>query len=219
MPNGTFSNNDEIHKKCVNTIRTLAMDAIQKANSGHTGHEEYNFFLTVIFPDNQMQILDYNRVVRDLNGMGMAEFLGKISQKFSVLKSEEGEQYKPDQKHSLGMYLNNCWHRLMPLDNSFDETNPVERLDVSILQNNLLSPILGIQDPRKDKRIDFVGGIRGLSELEKRVNSGRWVVAFALYPTSMNDLMAIANAGQIMPPKSTWFEPKLKSGLVIHKLD
>ena len=193
--------------------------ARQKANSGHTGHEEYNFFLTVIFPDNQMQILDYNRVVRDLNGMGMAEFLGKISQKFSVLKSEEGEQYKPDQKHSLGMYLNNCWHRLMPLDNSFDETNPVERLDVSILQNNLLSPILGIQDPRKDKRIDFVGGIRGLSELEKRVNSGRWVVAFALYPTSMNDLMAIANAGQIMPPKSTWFEPKLKSGLVIHKLD
>jgi len=191
----------------------------QKANSNHTGDEEYNFFLTVIFPNNQMQILDYNRVVKDLSGMETAEFLKKISEKFVFLKLVDGKQYKPDQKHALGMYLNGCWYKLTPMDRSFDETNPVDRLDVSILQNNLLSPILGINDPRKDKRIDFVGGIRGLSELEKRVDSGQWVVAFALHPTSMEDLIAIANAGQIMPPKSTWFEPKLKSGLVIHLLD
>jgi uncharacterized protein (DUF1015 family) len=191
----------------------------QKENPGHNGGEEYNYFLTVIFPDNQMQILDYNRVVRDLNGMEVDQFIKKISDRFSYLKLEEGRRYKPDHKHSLGMYLNNCWHKLTPLNNSFDETDPVDRLDVSILQNNLLSPILGIQDPRKDKRIDFVGGIRGLSELEKRVNSGKWQVAFALYPTSMDDLMAIANSGNIMPPKSTWFEPKLRSGLVSHRLD
>lgn len=191
----------------------------QKENPNHTGNEEYNFFLTVIFPDNQMQILDYNRVVKDLNGMETTEFLEKISGKFSVSKLENGRQFKPDRKHTMGMYLNAYWYMLTPRANTFDEENPVTRLDVSILQNNLLAPILGIADPRKDKRIDFVGGIRGLSELEKRVDSGQWEVAFALYPTSMDDLMAIANAGKIMPPKSTWFEPKLKSGLVVHLLD
>lgn len=193
--------------------------ARQKANPGHSGNEEYNYFLAVIFPDNQMQILDYNRVVKDLNGMEVNEFIERISDKFDLSKLEGGRHYKPDHKHSLGMYLNNCWYKLTPLNNSFDETNPVDGLDVSILQNNLLSPILAIQDPRKDRRIDFVGGIRGLSELEKRVNSRKWQVAFALYPTSMDDLMAIANSGNIMPPKSTWFEPKLRSGLVSHQLD
>lgn len=191
----------------------------QEASAMHTGEEEYNFFLTVIFPDNQMQILDYNRIVKDLNGMGIKELLERISKKFEVLKLEKDRQYKPERKHSFGMYLDGCWYKLAAADNSFNETNPVDRLDVSILQNNLLSPILGIQDPRKDRRIDFVGGIRGLTELEKRVDYGNWAVAFALHPTSMDDLMAIANAGKIMPPKSTWFEPKLRSGLVIHLLD
>lgn len=198
---------------------TRIKQARQKANPSHSGDEEYNFFLTVIFPDNQMQILDYNRVIKDLNGMGPAEFLEEISGRFEILKSDTGRQYKPDQKHAFGMYLDGGWYKLTPMKHSFDETNPVGRLDVSILQNNLLAPVLGIEDPRKDKRIDFVGGIRGLSELEKRVGSGEWAVAFALYPTSMDDLMAIANAGKIMPPKSTWFEPKLRSGLVIHLLD
>lgn len=191
----------------------------EKENPQHSGDEEYNFFLTVIFPDNQMQILDYNRVVMDLNGLNETNFIDRISEKFTVNKSENNQPYKPNKKHSFGMYLNNQWYQLIAKEGSYNKENPVERLDVSILQNNLLLPILNIQDPRKDKRIDFIGGIRGLSELEKRVNSGHWAVAFAFFPTSMEDLMAIANAGKVMPPKSTWFEPKLKSGLVTHLLD
>jgi uncharacterized protein (DUF1015 family) len=191
----------------------------EKENPNNAGHDEYNFFLTVIFPDNQMQILDYNRVIKDLNGLNEARFLDEVSKKFAVTKLANNEQHKPNQKHSFGMYLDQHWYKLEAKANSFDNNDPVDRLDVSILQNNLLSPILGIQDPRKDKRIDFVGGIRGLTELEKRVNSGNWTVAFAFYPTSMQDLMAIADAGKIMPPKSTWFEPKLRSGLVTHLLD
>lgn len=191
----------------------------QQQNPRHTGDEEYNFFLTVIFPDNQMKILDYNRIVKDLNGLSEAAFMDKISEKFSISRREKNDRYKPLQKHTFGMYLNGYWYKLTAKENTFDATNPVDRLDVSILQNNLLTPILGIEDPRKDKRIDFVGGIRGLGELEKRVNSGKWAVGFALYPTTMDDLIAIADAGRIMPPKSTWFEPKLRSGLVIHLLD
>ncbi|GAB4379696.1 MAG: DUF1015 family protein [Calditrichia bacterium] len=188
-------------------------------NPHHTGEEEYNYFLTVIFPHNQMQILDYNRVVKDLYGLAPSEFLAKIREKFKVDTVGEGEAVKPTKKHELAMYLEGKWYRLSPLPGSFDSHDPVKQLDVSILQENLLAPILGIGDPRKDKRIDFVGGIRGLKELEKRVDSGQWQVAFALYPTAIEDLIAIADAGKIMPPKSTWFEPKLRSGLVVHLLD
>ncbi len=191
----------------------------QAENPHHTGEEEYNFFLTVIFPHNQMQILDYNRVVRDLNGLDEAAFVEKVREKFSLAEMPSGERYKPEKPHTFGMYLSGRWYRLETLPGVFDEADPVQRLDVSILQENLLAPILGITDPRKDKRIDFVGGIRGLEELERRVNSGEWAVAFALYPTSIEDLMAIADAGKIMPPKSTWFEPKLRSGLVVHLID
>ncbi len=191
----------------------------QKENPQHTGEEEYNFFLTVIFPHNQMQILDYNRVVKDLNGLSEEEFLNKIGEKFEVKPLPAGRQFKPDRPHTFGMYLKGRWYKLTARPGTFNPDDPVGRLDVTILQKNVLEPILGITDPRKDKRIDFVGGIRGLQELEKRVNSGDWAVAFALYPTSIEDLMAIADAGKIMPPKSTWFEPKLKSGLFVHLLD
>ncbi len=191
----------------------------RKENPNHTGQEEYNYFLTVIFPHNQMQILDYNRVVKDLNGLTPQEFLRRVEEKFEVTLMGSEQPYKPQKTHEFGMYLEGNWYKLTPKPGTFDESDPVKRLDVSILQENLLAPILGIGDPRKDKRIDFVGGIRGLKELEKRVNSGEWKVAFAMYPTSIEELMAIADAGKIMPPKSTWFEPKLKSGLVVHLLD
>ncbi|MGD9488152.1 MAG: DUF1015 domain-containing protein [Calditrichaceae bacterium] len=193
-------------------------DLRKAANHQHTGEEEYNFFLSVIFPDNQMYIMDYNRVVTDLNGLSGDEFLLKIQKKFDVKKLGK-DGFKPMEKHSFVMYLDGAWYLLYARENSFNEQDPVARLDVSILQTNLLSPILGIGDPRKDDRIDFVGGIRGLNELKKRVDSGEMKVAFALFPTSIEDLMAIADAGKTMPPKSTWFEPKLRSGLLIHELD
>jgi uncharacterized protein (DUF1015 family) len=191
----------------------------QAANPNHTGKEEYNYFLTVIFPHNQMQILDYNRVVTDLNGLSAADFLQRLSEKFVLTKIETNQPCKPAKTHEFGMYLAGQWYKMETKPGTVDESDPVKRLDVSLLQETVLSPLLGISDPRKDKRIDFVGGIRGLKELEKRVNSGEWAIAFAMYPTSIEELMAIADAGKIMPPKSTWFEPKLKSGLVVHKLD
>jgi len=194
-------------------------DMKRKENPHHTGEEEYNYFLTVIFPHDQMQILDYNRVVKDLNGLSKEDFLRKIEQNFEIRKAETNAPYKPGKAHEFGMFLDSQWYQLTARPGSFDRNDPVSRLDVSILQENLLAPVLGIGDPRKDKRIDFVGGIRGLKELEKRVNSGAWQVAFALFPTSIEDLMAIADAGKTMPPKSTWFEPKLRSGLVVHLLD
>ncbi len=190
----------------------------QAANASHSGEEEYNYFLVVIFPHNQMQILDYNRLVKDLNGRSKEEFLKEIAANFSVTKLDSGQPYKPQKAHEFGMYLQGDWYKLETPPGSFDPNDPVGRLDVSILQENLLSPILGIKDQRKDKRIDFVGGIRGLGELKKRVDSGDWAVAFALFPTAIEDLIAIADAGEVMPPKSTWFEPKLKSGLVVHLL-
>ncbi|MGH1363111.1 MAG: DUF1015 domain-containing protein [Calditrichia bacterium] len=191
----------------------------QKDNPGHTGEESYNFFLTVIFPDNQMQILDYNRLVQDLNGHGKEEFLAAIEQNFSIAEVADKDVAKPTAGRKFGMYLDGQWYSLTAREGTFDPNDPVERLDVSILQKNLLTPLLGINNPRKDKRIDFVGGIRGLGELERRTADGSWKVAFALFPTSIEDLMAIADAGEVMPPKSTWFEPKLKSGLVSHLLD
>lgn len=183
----------------------------------YNGNEEFNFFLSVLFPDEQLYIMDYNRVVKDLNGLSEAEFMDKIEEKFEVEGFAGEGQLKPSEKHSFGMYLDGKWYKLTAREGTFNSEDPVDRLDVSILQKNLLNPVLGIEDPRTDKRIDFVGGIRGLKELERRVNGGM-KVAFSMYPTTIDDLMAIADAGQVMPPKSTWFEPKLRSGLFIHEL-
>ncbi len=187
-------------------------------NPSHSGEEEYNFFLSVIFPDTQMKILDYNRVVKDLRNMSVEEFLSKIKEKFEV-KNHNKTMYHPSKMHTFGMYLDGQWYSLVTKENSFDSSDPIKQLDVSILQDNLLFPILGIENPRIDKRINFVGGIRGLKELERLVDSGEYRVAFSLYPTTIDQLMAVADAGKVMPPKSTWFEPKLASGVVIHMLD
>lgn len=191
----------------------------QKRNPEHTGEESYNWFLTVVFPDNQMQILDYNRVVKDLNGMAKKDFLASLAKNFELDSISKPDLARPVQPNHFAMYLAGQWYSLRALDPILNKGDPVKSLDVSILQDYLLGPLLGIEDPRRDSRVDFVGGIRGLVELERRVDSGDWEVAFALYPTSISSLMAIADAGEVMPPKSTWFEPKLKSGLVVHVLD
>ena len=188
----------------------------QQANPNHTGDEAYNFFLTVVFPHQQMKIMDYNRVVKDLNGLKVSELLGALEGKFEL--SELKHARKPSTAHEFTMYLNKQWYTLTTKAGVVDESNPVARLDVSVLQDNVLNPLLGIENPRTNNRIDFVGGIRGVAELEKRVDSGECAVAFACYPTSIEHLMAIADAGEVMPPKSTWFEPKLKTGLVVHDL-
>jgi uncharacterized protein (DUF1015 family) len=188
----------------------------QEANPGHTGNEEYNFFLAVIFPHNQMQILPYNRLVRDLNGMGQAEFFGRIADRFAY---EETAEKVPARPHEFCLYIGGKWYLLRAKPGSFDAADAIASLDVSILQNNLLAPVLGISNPRTDKRIDFVGGIRGTAELEKKVDGGKFAVAFSLRATTIEQLFAVADAGKIMPPKSTWFEPKLKDGLVSHLLD
>ncbi len=185
-------------------------------NLEHTGDEAYNYFLSVIFPDNQMQILDYNRVVKDLNGLTASTFLERVAQYFDINYSQEA--FKPQHSGEFGLFFQVQCYQLEIHSNKIPSNDPVASLDVSLLTDHLLAPILGITDPRRDKRIDFVGGIRGLSELEKRVNSGEMAVAFALFPTSMSALMAVADAEQIMPPKSTWFEPKLADGLVSHLL-
>ena len=191
-------------------------NARREANADHTGEESYNFFLTVIFPHDQMRILDYNRVVKDLNGLDEAAFLEAVGERFRVQPSTE--PVRPSRPAEFGMYLGGRWYRLQ-LDDAKIPDDPVASLDVSLLADNLIEPVLGISDPRRDDRIDFVGGIRGLGELEKRVDSGEWAVAFALFPTTMDALMAVADAGEVMPPKSTWFEPKLADGLVSHVLD
>ena len=190
----------------------------RKANPNHTGQEEYNFFLAVHFPDNQLTIIDYNRVVKDLNGNSTEEFLSKLEKGF-VVKELGADIYKPTVLHEFSMYLEGKWYSLTAKDNTYDDNDPIGVLDVTILTNEVLEPILGIEDLRRSKRIDFVGGIRGLGELQKRVDSGEMKVAFALYPVSMKQLIDIADSGKIMPPKTTWFEPKLRSGLVVHELD
>lgn len=190
----------------------------REAKPDYDGTEEFNFFLSVIFPDDQLYIMDYNRIVRDLNGNTKEEFLAKVGEKFTITPYAGQGALKPEKKHTYGMYLDGKWYLLEAKAGTFNAADPVEQLDVSILQNNLLQPILGIGDPRTDKRIDFVGGIRGLNALSDRVDDGSMAVAFSMYPTTMDDLMDIADAGAIMPPKSTWFEPKLRSGLFIHKL-
>ena len=184
-------------------------------NPGYTGEEEFNYYLSVIFPSDELKILDYNRVVRDLNGMSGDELLNKLSEKFTVRETEG--RAKPEKTCDFGMYMDGKWYMLTAKD-EIRSDDAVRGLDVSILQDNVLIPILGIGDIRTDKRIDFVGGIRGLGELEKRVDSGEMKLAFAMYPTSIEQLMKIADENKIMPPKSTWFEPKLRSGLFIHSL-
>jgi uncharacterized protein (DUF1015 family) len=186
-------------------------------NPLHRGDEEYNFFLAVYFPASQLRIMDYNRLAKDLNGMTKEEFFVKLKSNFNIVESPV--QVKPAKKGDFGLYLERKWYTLSTGPALQNFSDPVLRLDVSVLQNHILDPILGITDPRVDKRIDFVGGIRGLNELERRVDSGEMKIAFTLYPTSVAELMAIADDGKVMPPKSTWFEPKLRDGLFVHFLD
>lgn len=188
------------------------------ANPSHTGSEEYNYFLAVIFPDTQLKIIDYNRVVKDLNGLSKQQLLEKLSTDFDIVL--KGDQiYKPERLHNFSMYIDSEWYSLTARSGRYDDSDPIGVLDVTILSNLVLDNILGVKDLRTDKRIDFVGGIRGLGELKRRVDSGEMAVAFALYAVSMQQLIDIADTGNIMPPKTTWFEPKLRSGLVIHSLD
>jgi uncharacterized protein (DUF1015 family) len=188
----------------------------KESNPAHTGFEEYNYFLTVIFPDNEMNIMPYNRVVKDLNRYSVAEYMARAASRFDI--SPTHAILEPARRHQFGMFLAGKWYELLPKDGIFDENDAVARLDVSILQDNILNQVLGIRNPRTDQRIHFVGGIRGTAELERLVNNGEYEVAFALYPTSISELMDLADAGKIMPPKSTWFEPKLRSGLFVHLL-
>lgn len=188
-----------------------------RQNPNHRGDEEYNYFMAVCFPDNQLTIIDYNRVVKDLNGLSKEEFIEKLKVNFDVEAKGE-EIYKPNKLHNFSMYLDNQWYSLTAKVGTYDDNDPIGVLDVTISSNLILDEILGIKDLRTDKRIDFVGGIRGLEELKRRVDSQEMKVAFALYPVSMKQLIDIADTGNIMPPKTTWFEPKLRSGLVIHKL-
>ena len=196
-----------------------ALVAKEKAeqNPNHTGEEEYCYIMAVHFPHNQLKIMDYNRVVKDLNGHTPEEILKLLEKDFEI-EPWDG-QYKPEKRHTFGMYLKGKWYKLTAKPHTYNDDDPIDGLDVTILTNYVLKPILGIEDLRRSKRIDFVGGIRGLGELERRVDSGEMAIAFALYPVSMEELMRIADTGNIMPPKTTWFEPKLRSGLVIHKLD
>lgn len=190
----------------------------RKNNPNHRGDEEYNFFLAVHFPANQLTIIDYNRVVKDLNGLSKEGFLKAFEKNFTI-ELKGTEIYKPEKLHNFSMYIDGKWYSLTAKEGTFNDSDPIGVLDVTILSNLILDEILGIKDLRTDKRIDFIGGIRGLGELKKRVDSGEMKVAFALYPVSMTQLINIADSGNIMPPKTTWFEPKLRSGLVVHLLD
>lgn len=225
-------NNDSDIKKLTTLFKTIdslyiadghhrAKSAVEvglkrrRENPGYTGEEEFNYFLAIVYPDNELEVLDYNRTVKDLNGLNEDEFLSAIEKNFKIKVSKEA--VKPKKKHTFGMYMNNIWYELEAKDGTFNEEDPMERLDVSILQNNLLSPILEIDDPTKSDRIEFIGGIRGIKELEKRANKDM-KVSFSMFATTIDDIMSIADSGMIMPPKSTWFEPKPRSGLFIHKL-
>ncbi len=190
----------------------------KQQNPQHQGDEEYNFFMAVCFPDNQLNIIDYNRLVKDLNGLNDEEFLKRLEENFEIEKKGE-TMYTPNKLHNFSLYLSGEWYSLTAQEGTYNDNDPIEVLDVTISSNLILDDILGIKDLRTDKRIDFVGGIRGLGELKKRVDSGEMRVALALYPVSMQQLIDIADSGNIMPPKTTWFEPKLRSGLVIHELE
>ena len=201
------------HHRSAAASRVAAM----RNTAGQTPEAAHNYFLAVIFSDRQMRILDYNRVVKDLNGLSPAAFMQRLQPAFTVTPSDR--PVKPDAAGVFGMYLDGRWYRLVIADTLRNASDPVKRLDVSLLADNLIEPVLGLSDPRRDQRIDFVGGIRGLEELEKRVDSGEMQVAFSLYPTSLEELMAVADNDEVMPPKSTWFEPKLADALVSHLLD
>ena len=186
-----------------------------KKNPAHTGNEEYNYFMAVCFPEDQLKVMDYNRVLRDLNGLQPTQVIGMLGEKFDVMCMGE-EIWAPDELHSFSMYLEGKWYQLKARPGTYDDSDPIGVLDVTILSNHVLDAIFGIKDLRTDSRIDFVGGIRGLGELKRRVDSGEMKIAFALYPVSMKQITDIADTGNIMPPKTTWFEPKLRSGLAIH---
>lgn len=189
----------------------------RKQNPNFTGEEEFNYFLAVAFPDKELMVMDYNRVIKDLNGLSKEDFLNKVEEKFEVEKCENNDGFKPTEKHTFGMCVEGEWYKIKAKEGSFNKEHPIQRLDVWILQENLLKPILGIEDVRTSKRIDFIGGIRGIKELNKRINKDM-KIAFSMYPTEISDIMAVSDMGEVMPPKSTWFEPKLRSGLFIHKL-
>jgi uncharacterized protein (DUF1015 family) len=199
------------HHRAASASRARA--ELESSNRDHNGNEEYNFFLTVLFPADQLQILPYNRAVKDLNGMGAGEFLTRLSEKFTIAAASSPS---PAEKGQICMYLEGRWQRLTIAPGTTTPIDPISSLDVSVLQDNVLDPLLGIADVRTDKRIDFIGGIRGTSALEKLVDEGRAAVAFSMYPVTVDELMAIADANEIMPPKSTWFEPKLRDGLLSH---
>ena len=203
------------HHRCAGAMRVA--DQYEKETGAKDLSAEYEYFQAVIFPDNMMEILDYNRLVADLAGHSTASFLQAVEEKFTVKSVQKA--YHPEARHTFGMYLGGLWYELKAKEGSFDPKDDIASLDVSILQDNLLAPILKIGDPRRDKRMGFVGGIRGLAELERKVDSGKFAVAFSMYPTLMQEVMTIADAGKIMPPKSTWFEPKLRDGLVVHLLE
>ncbi len=200
------------HHRCASAVKVGQKRRAE--HPGYTGEEEFNYFLSVLFPDSELLIMDYNRVVKDLNGLTAEQFLGKLSGLFSV--EESTVPVRPEKKGEIGLFLEEKWY-LLKADDKLKSDDPVKNLDVSILQDNVLNPVLGIEDPKTDKRIDFVGGIRGLLELERRVHTDM-KAAFSMYPTSIGELFAVADAGLLMPPKSTWFEPKLRSGLFIHSL-
>lgn len=201
------------HHRCASAVKVGLKK--REENPDYTGTEEFNYFLSVLFADEELMIMDYNRVVKDLNGLSADEFMTRVSEIFDVVKVEE-ECTKPSAKGEIAMLVGGRWH-LLKVKDKYKSKDPVDGLDVAILQNHLLAPVLGIADPKTDKRIDFVGGIRGISELERRVKTDS-AVAFAMYPTSIHELFAVADAGLLMPPKSTWFEPKLRSGLFIHTI-
>lgn len=196
----------------------LVGDERRRQNPHHRGDEEYNYFLAVCFPDNQLTVIDYNRVVKDLNGLTEQEFLAKVAENFDI-EDKGAEIYKPTHLHNFGLYLGGHWYSLTAHPDTYDDSDPIGVLDVTVSSNLILDKILGIKDLRRDTRIDFVGGIRGLGELQKRVDSSEMRMALALYPVSMQQIINIADSGNIMPPKTTWFEPKLRSGLVIHKIN
>lgn len=217
-----FTNNIDAFYVADGHHRTAAAARVgaekRAGNPNHTGNEEYNYFMAVCFPESQLKIIDYNRVVKDLNGLDKAQFLKALEADFDVVPFDGEGEYHPSHLHNFSMYLDGKWYSLEAKPGRYDDKDPIGVLDVTILSNLVLDKILGIKDLRTDKRIDFVGGIRGLGELSRRVDNGEMKVAFALYPVSMKQLTDIADSGNIMPPKTTWFEPKLRSGLAIHKL-
>jgi len=204
------------HHRAASAVRVGMMR--REKNKEFTGEEEFNYFLSVIFPSNELRIMDYNRVVKDLNGCDSEQFMEAVKKDFTVTAYEGEGPYRPERKHTFGMYLDGRWYKLEAKEHIIFDEDPLKRLDCKILQDHLLHPVLGIEDPRVDKRIDFVGGIRGLKELERRVEKDM-KVAFSMYPTTIMDLISISDAGMVMPPKSTWFEPKLRSGLFLHDLE